>query len=213
MGEAWNSDDFAGWVEKLQPTYYIVPDVLEDYKDTVESFNRFIKAYPHLPGKRIGVAQGKTYREVCKCYQAIEPYCDKVAIGFDYSWYQRCSLPGGGASTLMKAMHGRRRALIKMEEEGIINRSKPHHLLGVMLPQEVKAYGQLQSMGEFMWLDSIDTSNPVVHGLKGIRYSVDGLRNKETQKLYTMINSEVSERQKEFIMYNIEMFRRFCNND
>ena len=41
------------------------------------------------------------------------------------------------------------------------------------------------------WLYSMDTSNPVVHGLLGCSYNgYEGLTTKDSIKLYTMINQE-----------------------
>lgn len=208
LGAAWDAAEFAGWVEKLRPTWYIVPDVLENCVGTVTSFFEFINKYPKLPGKRIGVAQGENYELMVACYKAIEPYCDMVAMSFDFSWFQ----DGRSASNhCIQAMVGRRCMLDRMVEDGVINRSKPHHLLGVMLPQEVRYYSHPDRADRFDWIYSIDTSNPVVHGLKGIRYMEHGLDSKESQKLYTMINSAVTDEQYEDIMHNIEAFRGFCN--
>lgn len=208
LGKAFNPDVFAGWVEKFKPEYYIVPDVLEDADATIDSFFNFIRTYKGLPGKVLGVAQGNSYSELVKCYKAIEPYCDKVGISFDYSWYQHVDT---GYSKYMNAAVGRYVTLTRLEADNIINKYKPHHLLGVMLPQEMKSYSFMQNRGHMCWIDSVDTSNPVVHGLKGIRYGANGLESKESQKLYTMIHEDVSRKQKEDIYYNIEQFRRYCN--
>ena len=208
LGSAWDAEEFARWVRKLQPTYYIVPDVLEDGELTIAKFFDFISKYPRLPGKRIGVAQGRNYNDMVKCYRAIEPHCDMVALSFDFSWFQD---KHSVSSPYTQAMVGRRMLLRRMLDEGIINTAKPHHLLGVMLPQEVRYYAQSMYAKSFSWIYSIDTSNPVVHGLKGIRYSGHGLDFKESQKLYTMINATVDEQQLENVLYNIEMFRGFCN--
>lgn len=210
LGSAWDAEEFAGWVRKLKPTYYIVPDVLEDGRATVESFLNFTSKYPHLPGKRIGVAQGKNYEDMVWCYKLIEPECDMVAISFDFSWFQKpeCDLP-----YTTQAMNGRRLMLQQMVADGVINRNKPHHLLGTMLPQEVCWYTNPKRSDMFDWIYSIDTSNPVVHGLKYIQYDSFGLSHKESQKLYTMINTSVDDKQLKTVMYNIEMFRRFCNGE
>ena len=210
LGSAWDAEEFAGWVAQLRPTYYIVPDVLEDGKATIESFINFTRKYPNLPGKRIGVAQGSNYSDMVECYKTIEPYCDMVAMSFDFSWFQD---PACGVNRCLQAMCGRRTVLDLMVDEGIINTSKPHHLLGVMLPQEVRYYSHPGNRERFKWIYSIDTSNPVVHGLKGICYTEYGLHSKESQKLYTMINSAVDSQQLLDVLYNIEVFRRFCNGE
>lgn len=208
LGSAWDATEFASWVEQLRPTYYIVPDVLEDSKATIESFINFTRKHPNLPGKRIGVAQGSNYSDMVECYKTIEPYCDMVAMSFDFSWFQH---PDSASNRYTQAMVGRRMMLRRMVDEGVINMSKPHHLLGVMLPQEVRYYTNPTQRGMFDWIYSIDTSNPVVHGLKRIRYMGHGLDTKESQKLYTMINAEVDAAQLDDVMHNIEVFRRFCN--
>lgn len=210
LGKAWDAEEFVKWIRKLQPTYYIVPDVLEDGELTVARFFEFIHKYPNLPGKRIGVAQGRNYHEMIWCYKAIEPYCDMVAMSFDFSWFQN---PDSTSSPYTQAMVGRRMMLKRMVDEHVINTSKPHHLLGVMLPQEVRYYTYVAQRDMFSWIYSIDTSNPVVHGLKYIKYMGHGLNSKERQKLYTMINSKVDDAQMEAIMHNIEVFRRFCNGE
>lgn len=208
LGTAWEAEEFVKWIHRLQPTWYIVPDALEDGELTVAKFFDFIDKYPNLPGKRIGVAQGKDYDDMIKCYKAIEPYCDMVAISFDFSWFQN---EKSASNMYTQAMVGRRMMLRQMFDEGVINRNKPHHLLGVMLPQEVRYYTHPTQAKLFDWIYSIDTSNPVVHGLKNIRYMGHGLDFKETQKLYTMVNATVSESQLQDVMHNISVFRRFCN--
>lgn len=208
LGVAFDSDRYAEWVRALQPTWYIVPDVLEDGKATTERFMEFINKYPDLPGKRIGVVQGESYEDYVKCYKAIEPYCDKIGISFDCSWYRTLA---PRANPWIQLAAGRAHALFTMDAEGIINRKKPHHLLGVAVPQEMAAYNVMQSCGTGSWIDSVDTSNPVVHGLKGIVYSVEGLTFKKSQKLYTMIDEDVNDYQMRCIRFNIQQFRRFCN--
>lgn len=204
LGEAFSSERFAFWVRALQPTYYIVPDVLEDYPKTVQRFVAFRDQFPHLPGKVMAVAQGANPKDFIQCYQALEPLCDKIGISFDCSWYHRYSTSD---NPWVRLMEGRQRLLTFMDDMGIINHEKPHHLLGVALPQDMQFYKDIP------WVDSVDTSNPVVHGLKGIRYSPEGLQSKETQKLYTMIGESVSGSRMEDIMYNIQEFRRYCGND
>jgi hypothetical protein len=89
--------------------------------------------------------------------------------------------------------------------DGIINESIPHHLLGCGLPQEFSFYSQ------YNWIYSLDTSNPVVHGIKGIEYGPQGLWNKESQKLFELINAELTVEQSSQVLLNIEKFRKFTN--
>jgi len=101
-------------------------------------------------------------------------------------------------------MRGRQKAIADMLRDGVIDTSKPHHLLGCGLPQEFKEYK------DHKWIDSMDTSNPVIHGMKGIHYNDYGLSNKESVKLFTLIDENVVDKWQD-IEYNIKMFRTFCN--
>lgn len=209
LGTAWDAEYFADWVRKLQPTYYIVPDVLEDADATIKSFLNFMDKYAsELPGKIIGVVQGENFDDYVRCYRAIAPYCDRIGISFDCSWYKEGIKSD---NPWVQQAGGRLRTLIRMDEMGVIDHYKQHHLLGVSLPQEMEHYRLFQESGGFNWITSVDTSNPVVHGLKGIAYTSDGLQSKETQKLYTLVNSWVDADQFDTIMHNIKQFRRFCN--
>lgn len=203
LGEAFSADKFVPWVEKLMPTWYIIPDALEDAERTVKN----VKDWQHIAGsKAIGVVQGKSYEEVKWCYQEIEPHVDKVAISFDYSFFINDDLNGFLPTKYHHFMYGRDAMIHRLSHEGVINESKPHHLLGCGLPQEFDSYT------DFNWIDSIDTSNPVVAGIKGIRYnSKHGLDDKPSQKLYTMLHEHVDRDTLQMILYNIECFRAIVN--
>ena len=86
-----------------------------------------------------------------------------------------------------------------------MNKNKPHHLLGCGLPQEFSFYRD----GEYDFIYSLDTSNPVVHGIKDIEYRPEGLWSKESQKLFELINYVPEE--SSLILENIEKFRKFTN--
>ena len=169
LGEAFDSDKFAKYVEELKPSYYIVPDVLEDGYQTMLNYNDFVKKYPDLPGLRIGVVQGKTYDELVDCYRYMSEQSDYVAISFDYSYYVA---------------------------------NVPHHLLGCSLAKEFKAYTNDYS------IRSVDTSNPVVAGIKELRYTGDmGLKTKPSVKLADLIDTKVNDDMMECIEYNTGCFR------
>lgn len=201
LGSSVGPGLLASWVLKLRPTWYIIPDVLEDAAATVDSFMAFRARFHDLPGKIIGVVQGKSIDEMIWCYQCIEPAADMVAFSFDCSWYEQMFK---GSNKWSSMMLGRAYMLRFMEGMGTINTKKPHHLLGVALPQEVALYKDMP------WIYSVDTSNPVVHGLKGIRYEPGGLREKESQKLVELIDEVPTLFQIDDILKNIQDFRRFA---
>ena len=200
LGEAYNSDGFVEWIKKLQPTYYIIPDRLNDYETTIKNLKSFVNKYPELPGKRIGVAQGKTYEEVCACYKEVDKCCDKIAISFAYDLYLDLA-QDEGLNIWQRWCKGRQMLLKMMLEDNIINQHKPHHLLGIALPQELKEYA------DYKWIESVDTSNPVVHGLYNIKYVNGELNEKKSTKLVDLIHTEVSSEQLECIRHNVKQFK------
>ena len=202
LEEAFDAEKFAQWVLELKPDWYIVPDALEDAKKTVQQMTEWNYKYKNLPGKKIGVVQGKTYEQIKLCYEYMDKIAnvDMIAISFDYSYYTE-SFPH--PNKLVSWCFGRAKLLGDLLRDGVINTNKKMHLLGCSLPQEFSLYSQ------YDWIYSLDTSNPVVHGIKGIEYREDGLWSKESQKLFELINHQVEDINP--ILYNINKFKWFTN--
>lgn len=204
LGTAFDGITYANWVDKLQPDWYIVPDVLDNASATINSFDAFMSAFPDLPGKVIAVAQGSTYDELVTCYNhhANNPLVDKIALSFNHPFFQTDGSPLN--NKYYRMMRGRQKVISNMLRDDIIDTTRPHHLLGCGLPQEFVEYK------DYNWIDSVDTSNPVIHGMKGIRYDEFGLGNKESVKLFTLIEEDVVDCLAD-IEYNIAKFRKLCN--
>jgi hypothetical protein len=201
LGKAFDPKKFAKYIKELEPTYYVVPDVLEDSGETVSSFHKFRMDYAGLPGLKIGVVQGKTYQELVECYKYMADNADYIAISFDYSWYQTITYccPSW---ILDEQSKGRKRLINMLIEDGIWDHNKPHHLLGCSLASEFKHYKHIES------IRSLDTSNPVVAGILNKRYYKDiGLFEKPSVLLAELINAELNEEQERDILYNVNEFK------
>lgn len=204
LGVAFDPWKYMQWVQKLKPTWHIIPDVLEDAEQTVKNVKEWV-----LPNwsKTIGVVQGKSLEEIIWCYKEIEPLVDKVAFSFDYGFFVNEEINGKLPTKFHHYMYGRDAMLHYLLHTGVINTNKPHHLLGCGLPQEFSSYK------DFKWIDSVDTSNPVVAGIKELRYNgIEGLEDKPSVKLFTLINENVDNTTLQRILYNIECFRAICND-
>lgn len=200
-GKGLTNEEFADIIVDLRPSHYIIPDVLEDADATIENIIRFKKDFPDLPGKVICVAQGKTYEDIVRCYKVADTYGDKIAISFDYSYYesifpQYCKLDAW--------CRGRRALISRMYGDGTWNNDKPHHLLGCGLAKE---FGD--PFYQKISIESIDTSNPVVAGIKQMSYDgIYGLSEKPSIKLCDLIDYKVSARDEEIVRYNTRAFKR-----
>lgn len=212
LDEAMDFESFAKWIYEIEPEYYIVPDVLEDGKSTIENMKMWIENYlvevPHKC-KIIGVAQGRNFSDFITCYSYMSehPAVNKIAIPFDFSWYCK-GFATEHPNKLVNWAEGRKETLCTMIQDGLINPDKPHHLLGCSLSYE---FGYYTSDECWNFIESIDTSNPVVAGLKGLEYIPGfGLNQKPSQKLFTMIDESVSEDQWKKIEHNIKSFAEIC---
>lgn len=210
LGKSFNNKKYHHWVTELEPTWYIIPDVLEDCDRTIDKAKRWLSKYPDIKSKSIGVVQGKTYEEIVKCYKYMVEVAkvDKVAISFDYSYYLN-TYENLGENKYERFTIGRACLIDQMIEDGVIDYSVPIHLLGCGLPQEGAFYKE--DPERYFFIDSVDTSNPVVHGIKNVQYTKYGLKDKESQKLFTMINYQLNPQIWDLIEYNTKAFKNLWN--
>ncbi len=205
LGTAFNPVQFAKWVDWLKPQEYIIPDVLEDCKGTIQNAKDWLATYSDLPGIKIGVVQGKTYSELVECYEFMSKNVDKIAISFDYSYYE---LTGLGHNKWQKFANGRQNFIFRMLAEKKWNFWKPHHLLGAAVPQEFKFYADLWDNAN---IQSLDTSNPIQQALLGHEYTIHGLIDKDTTKVADSFNADYNETDLSMLSDNVCMFRKFCS--
>lgn len=207
LGTAFDSTKFYNYIVDLKPSYYVVPDVLEDSKGTISSFQKWSVSHnfdpiKHIP--KIGVVQGKTFDELVDCYKFMAEHADYIAISFDYSYYQISAL---GSNKLQRMRNGRIKFIEDLVREGVWNPNKPHHLLGCSLPDEFKHY--IERAVYIPNIRSIDTSNPVVAGLHNIRYVENiGLVDKLSIKLCDLIDYSPTDENETNVIYNVKQFRK-----
>jgi hypothetical protein len=208
LEEAFDSDRFLYWINKLGPAEYIIPDVLEDSYSTIQRLGEWLTLYqPQVTSdsKTIGVVQGHDFDDLVYCYEHVAPLVDKIAISFDYSFM--CPEKNYTPATRCEVFMRSRQRLIKdLLKANVIDTSKPHHLLGCYSAAEFQAYK------DYTWVDTIDTSNPVIAGFFNRKYrrycNGWGLNSKPMKKLHTIMDSDVTNEQLQLIMHNIEMFRK-----
>ena len=226
LGTAFDADRFAFWIKELvkyagkgnvnRNLLYIIPDVLDDCEGTVSQAKNFLQKYEKLPGKKMAVAQGKTYSELLYCYQELNSLTnlDRTGISFNCEAYTSSSKDSCAEDnyddweTTLKAWGSGRIRFINTLLESYKELSElPSrlHLLGCSLPQEFKYYRGMDAIA------SIDTSNPVVHGIKGIAYTHAGLDRKESIKLADLFETNVITPQLDLIEWNTAVFRWFIN--
>lgn len=187
LGEAFDMKEYAHWINALKPTYYIIPDTFWNSKATIEQAMEWMTNYgrdidPRI--KTIGVAQGTTYADIKNSYKFLSVICDCIAFTFKFDprmltdedlnlqefldklrvRYPGVELSGEDLTPEDKQAACRYLVLKKLDDEGIIDYSKEHHLLG--LQNTTLLYESCR----FPWVTSIDTSNPIINGFRGNIY-------------------------------------------
>jgi hypothetical protein len=194
LGEAFDMAAFNAWVHKLKPSHYIIPDVIGNYHQTIDNIKTWHQLYPQTPGLSVGVLQGCNIREAVQCYFDMHDLVDVIAItSFNYTMYDTYH-----TNRLKASMLGRLKLCKILKELG---NTKPIHLLGCTLPQEVLFH----KINNFV--HSMDTSNPVVHAINGISYKPYGLDDKVNTKLVEYITCDNIDN--DILMHNIDKFREF----
>ena len=203
LGHPYDSERLAHWLYYFKPDEFIVPDYWQDKTATLVSAKEWInKTYPENTTP-VAVVQGKNKSESRECYNILKHQgYEKIAFSYGADWYYN---NGKSTSknieniTVTKA-HGRYNFIKELYEEDTIKKSDRIHLLGCNIPQEFKWYKNMP------FIKTIDTSNPVIHGLSGIKYNDWGL----DEKISTKVDKFKGEAEHwKTAIYNIQKFKTF----
>lgn len=192
-GSLAKSENYRRNVEILKPTEYILPDWRDDSAKNLQAIKDWKCSHG---GVKIGVVHGESYIDFCRNYRDISPYVDKIAISFESFFIDFAN------KNLLELADVRPAIIQAMLRSGVIDTTKPHHILGALSPTEYQNYV------DYNWIQSADTSNPVLHGLLGQVYKGEkGLLIKSKVKLDSLINKSVTQKQLEDVLFNVRWFR------
>jgi hypothetical protein len=124
----------------------------------------------------------------------------KIAFSYGADWYAE-DFPH--PNPLVGKMMGRIMTISKMYKNGLIDKGDRVHLLGCALPQEFRYYN------DFPFIESIDTSNPIIHGLEDIQYSSNGLFTKSDTKIDKIGIVPLSPKILYNIHHNLTQFKKY----
>ena len=170
LGEAYSTDRLMYWVNKLEPDEFIVPDVWEDYAASVR--NAKLWANTKLPENttKVAVVQAKNLHEANLCVQAYKDLgYKKIAFSYGASYYN--DVCPHINKDLGKAI-GRFMVISSMLKDKILSVKDRVHLLGTSSPIEFGFYVDMP------FIESIDTSNPIMAAIGEMPYTKMGLHMK-----------------------------------
>jgi hypothetical protein len=126
----------------------------------------------------------------------------KIAFSYGASYYNDVHPHENKA--IGKAL-GRIDAINKIHGIGVIHDNDKIHLLGCSVPQEF-GYHRLNS-----YIESIDTSNPIMAAIQGLKYDILGLEVKPTVNMNECFEIPLSEIDMKLVNYNVKQFKQINN--
>ena len=196
-------EDLLEKINLVRPNIFIVPDAWNDANTTLVNAKSWMINYKAGLPKGINlmaVCQGKDIGELITTYQTL------VDLGYEHIAFNHSSIAYQneykGMDHLKASMYGRMEFIRRLVQSGAIRKSNYHHLLGCSLPQEFMSYG------DWPFIKSVDTSNPILVGAEGIRYADSGLTFKPKEKLEHYFEKDLNG-QIEDIIFNVNRFRKF----
>lgn len=199
LGVAYDEDRLLHWISVLRPNEFIVPDVWQDRTQSVVNARKWAQIKLPLGVEKVAVVQATTIHEAATCYQTYKDLgYKKIAFSYGASYYN--DVVPHANKDLGKAL-GRMSVISALYKTGVIENNDRVHLLGCQVPQEFGWYRG------FQFIESIDTSNPVMAALEGIRYTNAGLTEKPKANMndyFFMLSDQVDY---ELLSHNILKFR------
>jgi hypothetical protein len=202
-GVLHTTEDLLEKINLVRPDIFIVPDAWNDSTTTLVNAKSWIINYKEsLPEgvNLMAVCQGNDMGELITTYQTL------VDLGYTHIAFNHSSIAYQyeyeGMDHLKAAMYGRMEFIRRLVASNTIRKSHYHHLLGCSLPQEFMSYK------DWTFVKSVDTSNPILVGAEGQRYTDSGLTWKPKEKLEHYFEKDLSG-QVEDITFNVQQFRKF----
>ena len=204
LGKAYNEDRLDHWIKTLEPNEFIVPDVWENQTATITNAAYWThKSFP-LSTKKVAVVQAKNFEEALSCYINLKGLgYKKIAFSYGAQYYNDL-FPH--PNKFVGKMMGRIATIHRLWDMEIITPTDKIHLLGCALPQEFAYYKKLMGLGI---IESLDTSNPIIHGLKGIKYEHYGLKEKDSTKIDQLEEIKLTSDVLYDINHNLIKFKQF----
>ena len=199
LGEAYNTERLMHWIKEIKPDEFIVPDVWENYSESVR--NAKLWSQIELPEgvTKVAVVQAKTKHYAALCTQMYKDLgYKKIAYSYGASYYNDiCPHPN---KDFGKAI-GRYMVINDLMKDNILSPKDRVHLLGTASPIEFGLYKDMEC------IESIDTSNPVMAGIEQKMYFDLGLPHKTEANMNNFQDIEEKDVNLEFIEYNVRKFR------
>jgi len=204
LGVPYSEDRLFYWLNELQPDEFFVPDYWEEQTQSIVSAKKWINYQENYPNTTfIAVVQAKSIDEAALCYQIYKDLgYQKIAFSYGASYYN--DVYPYMSKTIGKAF-GRIHVIKFLHHIGLIQNNDRIHLLGCSVPFEFGFHK------DSSYIESIDTSNPVMAAIQGLKYGSNGLIEKPTVNMNECFGMSLDEIDIELVNYNIKQFKQINN--
>lgn len=203
-GVVHTTQDLLEKIDLIQPNIFIVPDEWNDRDMTAKNAKHWTQYKLPFKTKLMVVLQGKTVNDIHTLYQQC------VDLGYTHFAFNHSSVVyqelGGSDIPLANQSVGRVLLIQYLLQQNIIKDHHYIHLLGASTPQEFTYYRDAQPN----LVNSVDTSNPIIVGALGKRYTDIGLLEKPSNKIEEFMEANLEDRLED-IKFNVSKFKEFCN--
>jgi hypothetical protein len=203
-GVSHTINDLLEKINDIKPSIFITPDVWNDPHNTIINAKKWIDYYANkIPSTTnlMAVVQAKTVSD------AMLTYSKYIELGFTHIALNHAGIYFKELykhqNELLSLMNGRIRFVNMLPSLKGFSGNIHHHLLGATLPNEFSNY----KGKEYSFIKTIDTSNPVIYGLKHGKYPDEVLLDKPKEKLETYFDQKLSDQQISDVLYNVKHFR------
>jgi len=203
-GELLEDDRLLEIINEVKPTYFIIPDVWNKDLDSLNNAKKWINNYKNkLPKETelMGVIQCTDLEIGTKLYLDYLELGLK-AISFNHSSEAYDLIFPHPNKSISKSL-GRIYFINNLYNNKIIDSSVYHHLLGCNSSLELSTY----KSANFSFINSVDTSNPIIFGCKEIKYNISNMWDKPKEKIEEFFYNELTPEQLICIYSNIKIFR------
>ena len=200
LGTAYNTERLMHWIEEIKPNEFIVPDVWEDYAASIRNAKQWAKVQLPEGVTKVAVVQAKSTYTAGLCVQAYRDFgYKKIAFSYGAEYYHElCPHPN---KDLGKAV-GRYMVISQLYNTKTLLPNDRVHLLGTASPIE---FGMYKNMP---FVESIDTSNPIMAAIGEMTYTKMGLYQKPLANMNKYQDVSIDFVNEDLVEYNVEMFRQ-----
>jgi hypothetical protein len=205
LGEAYNTERLLHWIEVLKPDEFIVPDVWEDMESSINNAAEWTQIKIHKDVLKVAVVQAKSIEEATECYLKYRALgYRKIAFSYGAKYYaELISHPTRAIATALGRVH----VVSKLYNDDVISKHDRVHLLGCAVPQEFIYYKDMP------FIETIDTSNPIMAGIEKTKYNVWGLDEKPKTRIDDVMEMSTEDLNRKWVtIYNNIMDFKLINN-